>query len=300
MATLRIRRLPLGLPFMTAVWLLCIGILAGYRRFDAVTIGTDFVFPLLVAVLAWISTRVVPERAASLPTGRQPLSTIIGQLGIIVAAIGLTALSGMRFHGLISTTIPPWDALIGIVAPLGDVLHIGENQAINVATYVIIPGVLVLLLRARFRETGFARFSPGAWKLAVLWLALPTLGWILALATGQSTIGRMLWQILRNALSNGFSEEFLFRGLLFTRLRELLSAEVALVLQAVIFGLWHFGSDVSSAPNHNLIIAFADMFASQVAVGYGLGWLMLKTGNIVIPSCFHLAIDSLGDAFGAK
>lgn len=285
---------------MAALWLICLGILAEYRRFDAVTIATDFIFPVLVAILALISMRLVPEYGSALPAARQPRATILIQLGVIAAAIGLTAMSGLRFHGVISSTIPPWDAFIRSVAPLGDVLRIGQNQAINVATYVIVPGLLVLLLGAKFREIGFSRFSSNWWKLAMLWIALPALGWIVALATGQSTVTRMLWQLLRNGLSNGFSEEFLFRGLLFTRLKNLLNAEAALVLQAVAFGLWHFGYDVSSAPNHNLTVAFADMFASQVVVGYGLGWLMLKSGNIVLPSAFHLAIDSLGEAFGAK
>ncbi|MGC1760994.1 MAG: CPBP family intramembrane glutamic endopeptidase [Candidatus Cybelea sp.] len=300
MTGLRIKQFPWSLQCMTAIWLLSIGTLVVYRRFDAVTIGTDFIFPVLVAILAWISTRIVRGDAPPLPASRQPRLMILAQLSVIVAAIALTGMSGLRFHGLTSTTIPPWDALIRTIAPLGDVLRIGENQAINFATYVVLPGVFVLLLGAKVREIGFERFAPGSWKLAVLWLAFPAIGWIVALATGQSTIARMLWQLLRNALSNGFSEEFLFRGLLFTRLRAVLSGEVALVLQALVFGLWHFGYDFSSAPNHNVISALADMFASQVVIGYGLGWLMLKTGNIVLPSVFHLAIDSLGDAFGAK
>lgn len=289
-----------SLKLMAALWLLAVAILIAYHRFDVVTIGTDFIFPVLMAVLAWISIRIVRQRAEPLPQRSKQRARIVLQLLVIFAAIVLTGLSGLLFHGLITTTIPPWQALLRTVAPIGDALHIGENQAINVATYVVLPGVLVLLFGAKLRELGFARFATKTGKLAILWLALPAIGWAVAIGSGQSNVGWMLWQFVRNALSNGFSEEFLFRGLLFTRLRALIQGELALVVQAIVFGFWHFGADFSAAPNHNLVATFADMFASQVVIGYGLAWLMLKTRSIVLPSAFHLAIDSLGNAFHAN
>jgi len=42
------------------------------------------------------------------------------------------------------------------------------------------------------------------------------------------------------------------------------------------------------------------MISSQAVFGYAMGWLMLKTRNLAVPTLFHLAFDSLGDAFGMK
>ena len=222
------------------------------------------------------------------------------QMLIIVLFIVLTAINGMQVHGIFQKAeIPGWSSLLLVFATAGQFMHVGANQAINFGTYALLPGLAVLLCGASLPEIGFAKAAPKWFRIAGLWLLLPAVGWIIALVTVRATIGILLYQLLRNFLSNGFSEEFLFRGLLFTRLRALMRTEWAMLAQAAIFGLWHFGYDYSDS-NRNLLYTVADMISSQVVVGYAMAWLMLKTRNLALPALVHLGFDSLGDAFGAK
>jgi len=174
------------------------------------------------------------------------------------------------------------------------------SEGANLGSYVLVPAVLVIALGARLSEIGFARFAPRSGRIAALWLAFPAAVWAIALATRQATIPFMLFQLVRNFFSNGFSEEFLWRGLLFTRLRGLLSAEASMWVQSVLFGLWHIGYDYSAAPRHDVSLMIADMVFSQVVLGYAFAWLMLRTRNLLIPTALHAAFDSLGDAFAVK
>ncbi|HET9029102.1 MAG TPA: type II CAAX endopeptidase family protein [Candidatus Aquilonibacter sp.] len=277
-------------------WLLCVCFMLVRGRADIVTIGTDIVWPLVVLLCAWVTTRIAPApEPLARPTDARP--RIILQLVVIGIFIILTGLRGAQGHGLMTVWIPGWSPLLAFFASLGS--HIGmASDVTNFGSYVVVPGILVMLLGARLGEIGFARFGPNIGRLSALWLAFPAVLWAIAIARGVSP-GFMIFALIRNVLSNGISEEFLWRGLLFTRLRALVSTETALWTQAVLFGLWHFGYDYSSAPHHDLALMVADMFSSQVVLGYAFAWLMLRTRNIVLPTAVHAAFDSLGDAFGA-
>lgn len=111
---------------------------------------------------------------------------------------------------------------------------------------------------------GFARFAAGSFRIAVLWLFLPTVGWVVAFIGFRATLSFMLFQLLRNCLSNGFSEELLWRGLLFTRLRRFFRTEWALLLPAMLFGMWHFGYDYTDS-NRNLLFTVADIRQGETA-----------------------------------
>jgi len=54
-------------------------------------------------------------------------------------------------------------------------------------------------------------------------------------------------ELLRNAFSAGFSEEFLFRGALMSRLTRVVPTGWALFAQASLFGLWHYGAATYAA-----------------------------------------------------
>ena len=95
-----------------------------------------------------------------------------------------------------------------------------------------------------------------------------------------------------NLLQNGFSEEFLWRGAIFGRLRTLFADHWALLIQAFAFGAWHYGADMG-ATRQNLIAAIGEMIAVQAVFGFAIGFLYLRTRNLLIPTLFLVSLDSL-------
>lgn len=287
-----------SLTVLIAGWILAVGYMLARGRTDVVTIGTDVLWPVIVLVLAWMTTRIT-ETPKPLPLPSENRGRLFAQIIVIATVIVLTGIRGLNFHGVTAIWIPGWSPLLGYFGKAGAAIGM-ESDITNFGAYVLVPGVLALLLGARITEIGFARFAPRVAAVSVVWLLFPAVLWVVAIATHRATIPFMLFQLVRNFFSNGFSEEFLWRALFFTRLRGCISTESALWTQAALFGLWHFGYDYSASPNHDLLLMFADMFSSQVVLGYAFGWLMLRTRNIALPVVVHLAFDSLGDAFGAK
>jgi membrane protease YdiL (CAAX protease family) len=258
--------------------------------------------PIIILALVLLTDVLVKpgEPDAALPRPAQSRALVWAQLAVIIGSIALTGLRALPSLGLdFGPEISFWMQFLQATDRIGRVLGIGGNQATNFITYALIPGAIVLLLRASPSEIGFARFGRGWTRIACLWLVLPAIGWVVAFVSFHATVGLMIWQLVRNFLSNGFSEEFLWRGLLFTRLRAVLSDEWAAFMQALLFGAWHLSADYSAA-HGNWLFIIATMISSQAVFGYAMAWLMLRTRNIALPTLFHLGYDSLGDAYGMK
>jgi membrane protease YdiL (CAAX protease family) len=97
--------------------------------------------------------------------------------------------------------------------------------------------------------------------------------------------------LLRNVFQNGFSEEFLFRGAFLSRLAKVMSVTWALVVQALIFGFWHFGADMRGAQG-NVFEAFAFM-SGQILFGFAMGFIAWRTRSLLVPSVVHVIYDAL-------
>jgi membrane protease YdiL (CAAX protease family) len=95
-------------------------------------------------------------------------------------------------------------------------------------------------------------------------------------------------------MQNGFFEEFLFRGALQTRLRKLTTPAWALVLQALIFGLWHLGAGYSATGGSDLLTAAASTIVAQASLGLAFGIIFERTRNLFASSAFHIVINSIG------
>ena len=89
-------------------------------------------------------------------------------------------------------------------------------------------------------------------------------------------------------LQNGFSEEFLFRGAFQTRLRAFMTSDWALVIQALVFGLWHIGFDTQTMGG-DVLAGLALGIASHSVMGLALGILFQRTRNLIAPSLVHVA-----------
>jgi len=97
---------------------------------------------------------------------------------------------------------------------------------------------------------------------------------------------------------NSFMEEGLFRGVMLRHFRVSLSFWRANLLQAAFFGIWHLNwpikqyltgqLDISGLASQSLIIVIATGI-----VGFAMGYLYLKTGNLWGPWIMHTINNSV-------
>ncbi len=266
------------------------------------TLGTEarseawqdlLVSPVLFGLMA-VTHHLSRRTAGDFPCPTESRPRVRFQLFVIVAIILLT-----DFGFLASRGIPGWSTLTNILSQVGKHTPAGALGAVNFGHYALFPGALVLMLGARLGQIGLGRFAPSSLRMAVAWLSLP----VAALGYAAYVVMRMhksAWFILslftQNFFQNGISEEFLWRGLLLTRMRKFIRDDWANLVQAVMFGAWHFHYDYKATHGH-LAYTISAMVASQLVFGYAMGWLLLKARNLAIPALFHAAFDTLGSVY---
>jgi membrane protease YdiL (CAAX protease family) len=85
------------------------------------------------------------------------------------------------------------------------------------------------------------------------------------------------------ALANGVMEELAYRGALMVWTARVTGTGVALVSQAVVFGLAHGGDDVGGSP----IVLMAVLGIG----GFVAGFIALRTRSLLVPIAWHVALD---------
>jgi hypothetical protein len=238
----------------------------------------------LAAITVWL-TRPMPADAAT----TRPSRTLPLQFAVIA------------LFALLNPATPIWSSIWAQLQAFGESaipveLVGGPGNAIsNPVQYFVLPFILLLLLGARPRELGF---GPGhrTWRVAALWSAVPVLGLTILLLAGQAPFTWIIRRILGNALQNGFFEEFLFRGALQTRLGQIMTPAWALVIQAILFGLWHLPANIGE--DGNVIAAVAICFVSQMISGLAYGIVFMRTRNLIAPSVAHTLMNAFGQSVG--
>jgi membrane protease YdiL (CAAX protease family) len=156
--------------------------------------------------------------------------------------------------------------------------------------YIIIPLLLFFVMALRWSEIGFGR-GYHSWRVALLWCVFPVLLFVKLIMNGAvASVTQFLQHLLRAVLQNGFSEEFLFRGALLTRLSFLLRPDWALVLSAVLYGLFSTGVQ-AGAVGGDWVVAMASTILIQAVIGLGTGFLLQRTRNLLAPTLFQVAWD---------
>jgi uncharacterized protein len=91
-------------------------------------------------------------------------------------------------------------------------------------------------------------------------------------------------------------EELAFRGALLGLLRGVMATTPAVILDSVLFGLWHLQPVV--AATHGTVIhvcvAVAGTFLVTLAGGVGFCWLRLRSGSLLASIMAHIATNSFG------
>jgi membrane protease YdiL (CAAX protease family) len=85
------------------------------------------------------------------------------------------------------------------------------------------------------------------------------------------------------AVANGVMEETAYRGALLGWTSRVTGTWLALVGQAVAFGVAHGGADVGGSP---VVL----MFVLGVG-GFLAGWITLRTRSLLVPIAWHVALD---------
>lgn len=109
-----------------------------------------------------------------------------------------------------------------------------------------------------------------------------------AMKNGPFTLTAL--NILVFGLMGGVYEEALFRGLLLSRLRQVLRENYALVVQAIVFSVFEALAVYAFIPN---IWALPIVLVSGAVLGYLLGLIALKNESILAPQLIHAGLYML-------
>lgn len=276
--------------FFGALWLLAAAYLgfAGY----ASPLLTTFASTVLAALVFGLLTIPLTARAP-VPAYMEAPPTFRGrlwaQVGVLLVFVLLTGYRGMVFNHALPprlSYLPLWTPLVDLLNRLWGSILPSPLYGVNPTLYVIVPGAFLLALGARPRELGFAR-GHRAWTVAALWSSVDLVLIVIALVTARLTLLSLVSAIVSNTLLNGFSEEFLFRGALMTRLARLLGTSWAVVLSSLTFGLWHIGTNTHSLGG-NYLAGAALGVVSQAVFGLAVAFVFLRTRNLLAPSIIHV------------
>ncbi len=285
--------------FFAAIWLIA----AVYL----IAIGRGYVALLsfcLLAILMFfcvITVRITKtEYKPKVKLSRTRHGLLLLQIVVIAFFICITLYTSLMFHGVVEPrTIPVWSGVIGAFSRLGE--QVFSNKIVvnptlalaNPAQYFFLPLSLLLFLGARFTELGFSR---GHRTLSVigLWCFIPVGVLVYLVVFGCLSFSLLGRRLLSHLMINGIGEEFLLRGALQTRLRALLNASWAIVIQALIFGIWHFATNFGSIgmTGSAAVIAFCVIKTSTAGLAYGI--IFQRTRNILACSVIHVVANSLG------
>lgn len=257
-------------------------------------VGLMLANTLFTALLVWLTvrlTRPMPPEPEPLPHSR---GRLWAQLGVLAVIILITSVGGEN--------VPLWSGMVAWLRGLGEAVLPVEwfgapgNVVANPVQYFVIPFLLLLALGARPRELGLGR-GHRVWPVSLLW----TVGWGLVLivpaAAGALGLQTLVRRVISNSFQNGFFEEFLFRGVLQTRLRSFLSTPWTLVIQALLFGLWHLRSNTLSFDG-NVVAGLAWCIVSQGVLGFAFGVIFHRTRNLIAPSVAHVMMNVVGQSLG--
>lgn len=217
------------------------------------------------------------------------------QLLLIVVVILLTAYRGLVFHRVLPAEpgLPLWTPFVSALERQGGEWFGNNNYVANPVLYFLVVFILLIATGALPREIGF---GPGhrVWRVIGLWSVGPLLVIAYTLVAGQVTLTVIGARLLSNAIQNGFFEEFLFRGALQTRLRRILNPAWAVVIQALIFGVWHLGLGYTNTAYDGFLPAVTATLVNQAVLGLAFGMIFERTRNLLAPSVVHVLFNSMG------
>lgn len=254
-------------------------------------LGIGVASAVVWGLLTWVSVRVTEPA----PPADPPVSTGRGYLWLQIGVI-------LLFAALANQPLPVWGQLADWLRAWGEqslpVAWVGGpgNAVANPVQYFVIPFFVLLLFGVKPAELGLqGGYRTG--RVCLVWLLLPLLVWIGLLVLGQLPIQTLARRLIGNALQNGFFEEFLFRGALQSRLTKVIAPSWALVVQALLFGLWHIEANLPLFSG-DWWGALAWCIVAQAVIGLFFGLLFQRTRSLIAPAVAHVVSNAMGQTFG--
>jgi membrane protease YdiL (CAAX protease family) len=247
-------------------------------------VGDAAAFAVL-SLLTWLLTR--SAEVGALEEKERPRAPWL-QVACCVAIVILTGVLAAIEQGALArhtATVRHVSRLASVGFP--ELLRYGGAQFL---VYVGLTALMLLPFRIKPRYLGLS-WGIGTLSVGFVWLSAPLILIAIDVIHGAYAWPFLVANLCRNFFSNGFSEEFLMRGALMSRLANVCPPSWALFFQAAIFGAWHYGANMHGA-NGNVAIAVASMAAHQMLFGYAMGFVTLRTRSIAVPSLFHMLFDS--------
>jgi membrane protease YdiL (CAAX protease family) len=158
-----------------------------------------------------------------------------------------------------------------------------------------VPGALLFLLGAKAAELGLTRWRKGTGFALLGAAVLPAIFAVAWFSRGHGTVALLVYFLAHNLLSNGLSEEFLTRGMVFSHLRAFIPKEWAIVTQAVLFGLLHINP--FQHPD-NWWLECARNVLSNAPMGFFLCLIALRMRSIVGAGLVHASLDTMNNFIG--
>jgi membrane protease YdiL (CAAX protease family) len=287
-----VRRMGPALIAGAVIWLASVVALVGPDRGIALIAASSAAYAAMLAGLTWwlVPKASVPPGDDTLRAHGAPLPMALRYAVVVAAIVWIVGANVVAAAGVNVPLFSAWRAFIGPAHPLPFV-HGGELQ--NFLMEALVPGLLLLALGASRRQLGLVTPVRGTFRATLACLALPMVFVVMGFVQGKLDLFRLFWLlIVRNLISNGFSEEFVMRGALLSHLRGFLRADVALVAQALIFAVLHFGI---GDEHGNPILIIANVIALNFPMGLVLGFMALRTRSLLMPSVVHVSLDAMKD-----
>lgn len=250
------------------------------------------------ALLLWlVVAAIVPEDTAAEQSALAASATGVRlwlRFGVVLATLFAVFMVYSVWYGRYAGL--PWlgEVLRGYNAIFGPTFG---QPLFNFTLYAALPGTLLFFLGMHRCEVGLTRPAPYTWRAALPCLALPAVFIALPLYRGTLSIGFLATLVARNFFSNGFSEEFLVRGMTLSHLRAYMQTPWALFAQAVVFSLLHYGA-VSRQEHGNAVLIVSNVIAGNFPMAFALGLIALRTRSLALPIVLRISFDMMGNFVG--
>jgi membrane protease YdiL (CAAX protease family) len=252
--------------------------------------------PMQPSLLA-LAVLVALVSAALMPTLRPVVLVALG-LGALLARPG-SMLLWAAAAGLPVALILAWGSLVGSDIR-DDVLGCGDiaspSAILRIAAALIVSGLVVLLARRLGVTLGSLglqrprRTEAALGLLAVL--VIPMASLLIGPLVAEPFFGPIRLELsvpqaivpaLGLAVANGTMEELAYRGALMTWMSRVTGPGLAVVGQAIVFGLAHTGADYVASPLPVVLAVTAGGLLAAVVVR--------RTGSLWLAIAVHAAVD---------
>jgi membrane protease YdiL (CAAX protease family) len=172
--------------------------------------------------------------------------------------------------------------------------HLGGLELHNFLTLALLPGILLFALGMRPQELALTPPRRGTLAATLACLVVPFGFIVWGFAGNGLTVVALALLLLHNLLSNGFSEEFFARGMVFSQLRARLPNDWALMAQGLVFALVHAGGTFGEE-HGNPLRTIANVVALNFPMGVALGAMAVRSRSLVMPVVVHVSLDTMKD-----